>query len=286
VHTWVDRWRPSRKVGVDPLNRHVVDGRYRPTTVTNFKLIPSMAARILATRRILPLTFADDQRLTVVIPLRNREAHLRELVPKLRETLTAQRLQFRILVVEQDEGRLFNKGKLQNVGMQYAATETDYYCLHDVDMIPLEANYLAPSQPLRLVNELETTWRGSSVFAPHYFAGAITIRKDQVFAANGFSNEYWGWGKEDDDFHFRVLRAGFVCYFDTCGRYHDLPNPEDQRVRKRLLRRPVYLQKNRARKSLLLRGLMNPASDGLSTLEYRLINKTDDGVVTRIKVKI
>ena len=284
--SWMHRWWPSSRLRIDPLQDLIIEGRYRPTTVANFKLIPSMRARLLANRNSVPLTFTNDLRLTVVIPIRNREAHLRELVPKLRETLTAQRLNFRILAVEQDEHGLFNKGKLLNVGMQYAAAETDYYCLHDVDMIPLEANYLAPSQPFRLVNELETTWRGSSVFDPHYFAGAISVRKHQVFAANGFSNEYWGWGKEDDDFHFRLLLAGFVCYFDMRGRYHDLPNPAEQRVQKKQLRKPSFLRENRARKSLLLRGLSDPAGDGLSTLSYLKVHEETNDLYSRLRVRL
>ena len=53
----------------------------------------------------------------------------------------------------------------------------------------------------------------------------MSIRKDQAFAANGFSNHYWGWGKEDDDFFFRLLLAGYLCYFDAEGMFRDLPNP-------------------------------------------------------------
>jgi hypothetical protein len=285
VQTWVHRWQPSCKVRTDPLSEHVVDGRYRPTTVANFKLIPSMSERILATRKVVPLTFSHDLRLTVVIPIRDREAHLRELLPKLHETLQAQRLNYQVLVVEQDQGARFNRGKLLNVGVHYAAAKSDYYCLHDVDMIPLEANYLAPSQPFRLVNQLETTWRGSSVFADHYFAGAIAIRKEQIFAANGFSNEYWGWGKEDDDFHFRLLLAGFVCYFDTRGRYHDLPNPEDQRVQKKT-GRPDFLRKNRTRRSLLFRGLLDPANDGLNNVSYSKLSEEINDQYTRVRVRL
>ena len=273
-------------MGTDPLGDCIIEGRYRPTTVANFKLIPAMAARMLAARKPAPLTFSHERRLTVVIPMRDREEHLRQLVPQLHSTLQAQLSSFQVLVVEQEQGRLFNRGKLLNVGMHYAASRSDYYCLHDVDMLPLESNYAAPSQTLRLVNVLETTWRGSSVFAPHYFAGVVTISKEQVFAANGFSNEYWGWGKEDDDLHFRLLLAGHVCFFDERGRYHDLPNPAHQRVAKIWSRPPAFLRKNRARKSLLLRGLLDPATDGLSTLSFQVLRREANESYEKIVVRI
>ena len=114
--------------------------------------------------------------------------------------------------------------------MNYAADGTDYYCLHDVDAVPVVANYACPSQPLRLVNRILGE-DGESQRTDYYFSGAICLRKEQAFAANGYSNEYWGWGKEDDDFFFRLLLAGFLCYFDLQGAFHDLPNPSHQQVR-------------------------------------------------------
>ena len=104
----------------------------------------------------------------------------------------------------------------------------------------------------------------------HYFSGAVSIRKDQAFAANGFSNDYWGWGKEDDDFFFRLLLAGYLCYFDAEGTFRDLPNPN-----RRARRCAPYVKQNRQRRSLLLRGLAVPAEDGLSTVQYQVLEHVE-----------
>ena len=32
-----------------------------------------------------------------------------------------------------------------------------------------------------------------------YFGGAVVFTKEQVEATNGYSNDYWDWGMEDDD---------------------------------------------------------------------------------------
>ena len=149
--------------------------------------------------------------------------------------------------------------------MQLTADATDYYCLHDVDAVPILANYACPSQPLRLVTRLVSTHGDARQRNCHYFSGAVSIRKDQAFAANGFSNDYWGWGKEDDDFFFRLLLAGYLCYFDAEGMFRDLPNP---RIPGRAVVRS-YVKQNRQRRSLLLRGLADPAEDGLSTVSTR-----------------
>ena len=277
---WLNRFVPSRRVGVDPLQDVRIEDRYTPVSIANWKLIPSVARNLLAHRVMQPLSFGADRRLTVVIPYRDREQHLRRLLPALQSQLVSQQVRYRIVVVEQMAGGLFNRGKLLNIGVHLAAGDSDYYCLHDADAIPEVANYLCPSQPLRLVNKLICE-AGKQQRSEHYFSGAVAIRKEQMFAVNGFSNQYWGWGKEDDDFFFRLLLAGYLCYYDLQGTFHDLPNPKHQQARRGGLATPRHVKMNRRVRSRLLRGLMDPADDGLSTLRYEITERTtvavDDG---------
>ena len=271
---WLNRWWPSVRLRTDPLQQMRVDGRYAPVSIANWKLIPAVARSLLSTRVMRPLTFAADRRLTVVIPYRDREQHLQQLLPVLQAKLQEQRLNYRILVVEQENGERFNRGRLLNAGIHYSADASDYYCLHDVDAVPLVANYACPSQPLRLVNKI-VGLHGKSRHNDYYFSGAVSIRKDQVHAANGFSNEYWGWGKEDDDFFFRLLLTELLCYYDLEGTYQDLPNPPHQQVQRPYPWTPPHVRRNRQRRSLLLRGLADPADDGLNTLRYEVIEHLD-----------
>lgn len=281
---WLCRFWPSARLRDDPLREWRVDDRYAPVSIANWKLIPAMRRRLLAQRVVQPLTFDASQRLTIVIPFRDREPHLRELLPVLTQTLQQQRIRCRILVVEQQPGGLFNRGKLLNIGMHYAAETSDYYCLHDVDALPVVANYACPSQPLRLVNTI-ISGSARAQRTDYYFSGAVSLRKEQAYAANGCSNEYWGWGKEDDDFFFRLLLAGHLCYFDMRGQFHDLPNPQHQQVQRKSPATPPHVKSNRQRRSLLLRGLLDPSQDGLSTLRYDVIEYVDSGECERIRVR-
>jgi hypothetical protein len=284
LQRWVRRYWPSTRLRRDPLRDLLVDSRYAPVSIANWKLTPTVRRRLLSTRVPRPLDFAHDRRLTIVIPFRDREAHLRQLLPPLTATLREQQVTFRVLVVEQEAGGLFNRGRLINVGMHHAAEVSDYYCLHDVDAVPVVANYACPSQPLRLVSKILSDV-GEAKRTDYYFSGAISIRKEQAFAANGYSNEYWGWGKEDDDFFFRLLLAGCLCFYDTLGTYHDLPNPTHQQVVRKSPATPPHVRVNRERRSRLLRGLLDPAQDGLSTLRYEILSEQDFGDHQRIKVR-
>ncbi|MGH8177577.1 MAG: galactosyltransferase-related protein [Steroidobacter sp.] len=243
-----------------------------------------MSRRILERRVAQPLTFAAGQRLTVVIPFRDRNEHLQQLLPMLRAELERQGVSFGVLVVEQEAGGLFNRGRLINIGVRHAADRTDYYCLHDVDAIPRVANYACPSQPLRLVSEIVTA-HGPTARTNYYFSGAVSIRKEQLVHANGYSNEYWGWGKEDDDFFFRLLLAGFLCYFDLQGQFYDLPNPAHQQVERKRFTTPPHVGRNRRRRSKLLRGLVDPAQDGLSTVRYEIADRQIGGGFEKIRVR-
>jgi N-terminal region of glycosyl transferase group 7/N-terminal domain of galactosyltransferase len=286
LQRWLSRFWPSTRVRHDPLSDWLVDDRYAPVSVANWKLTPSMRRHLLARRRPLPLTFEPDQRLTVVIPFRDRDAHLRESMPRLNAILREQLLRYRVVVVEQEPGGLFNRGRLINAGIHYAAADSDYYCLHDVDAVPVVANYLCPSQPLRLVSRiLSAEADAPESRTDYYFSGAISIRKEQVFAANGYSNEYWGWGKEDDDFFFRLLLAGHLCYYDTLGTFHDLSNPPDQRVLRKSPQTPPYVRHNRERRSRLVRGLSHATEDGLSTLRYEVVERVATEDHERILVR-
>lgn len=43
---------------------------------------------------------------------------------------------------------------------------------------------------------------------PQYFGGVSALTPDQYLKMNGFPNEYWGWGGEDDDIFNRLVEVG------------------------------------------------------------------------------
>ena len=40
---------------------------------------------------------------------------------------------------------------------------------------------------------------------PGIFGGVVAVATDTFRSLNGFSNQYWGWGGEDDDMYVRSV---------------------------------------------------------------------------------
>lgn len=282
----LNRFLPRGRVGTDPALVGS-QGRYRPVPVYNLKMPWLAATDLRRSRRPNEFAFEEGKKLTVIIPFRNRDEHLAALRPALEAQLDGQHIDYRILVVEQAGDGIFNKARLINTGILHAADDSDYYCIHDVDNIPVNADYRCPSLPLRLVTKLQTTHRRETEYKDHYFSGAITFRKEHAFAANGLSNQYWGWGKEDDDFFFRLLMQGLCCFADYQGVYRDLANPQSQHFTKATQKRvSPQLSANRHRRNSMLRLQLDPARDGLNSLTYSILAAHTEGRFEKIVVDI
>ena len=150
---------------------------------------------------------------------------------------------FTILIVEQSsDGYKFNRGKLLNIGfallhsrsgresLRGAALEDaasaeppppapllspadieqgfTAFCLHDVDLLPsapLGPWYAAQPHPLPI--HIGAAW-GACYDYTSYLGGILTLSAPTMLACNGYPNDYWGWGGEDDEIQRRLMRTG------------------------------------------------------------------------------
>lgn len=137
-------------------------------------------------------------KLGVVVPFRNRWEHYEIFKPRIQEYLTGRGYDYSLIIVEQDNASAFNRGKLCNIGYLEAKKEgCDYTVFHDVDMIPVDVNYSNSDTPVHLASD--------DLPFDNYFGG-ITLFPNSIFEKiNGFSNQYWGWGFEDDELRYRCI---------------------------------------------------------------------------------
>lgn len=155
-------------------------------------------------------------KLGICIPYRNRREHLTELVPKLSKYLNEKGIEHKFYVGHQVDSNLFNRGMMKNIAAKYAFDDgCDYVAWHDVDMIPYiqmsdcPPDYSYPEKtPIHIATRLSKySW---SMGYEQYFGGVVLFNKEQVEKTNGYSNEYWDWGQEDDDLFFRCHYEGYT----------------------------------------------------------------------------
>jgi len=149
------------------------------------------------------------KKLAIIVPYRERDAHLKTFISHMKSYLKG--FVYEIIVVEQADTKPFNRGKLLNIGAKHAINNGfDYMCFHDVDMLPIDADYSYPNEPTSLISELENK-EGNIFFS--YFGGITLFKTEDFVKVNGYSNNYWGWGYEDTDLFYRVIHSGL--YFNS-----------------------------------------------------------------------
>jgi N-terminal region of glycosyl transferase group 7/N-terminal domain of galactosyltransferase len=166
---------------------------------------------------------AHDKRMAIIVPYRDRAEHLAAFVPHVRRFLReSERLrgtEQTIHVVEQLDACSFNRGKVKNCGFALAESSADYFVFHDVDYLPLSADYGWVDQPTRLI------WHGLVLREDYrgFFGAVVALSKEHFRLVNGYSNEYYGWGPEDVDLRLRCECRGLsIGYRD--GTFRALPH--------------------------------------------------------------
>jgi hypothetical protein len=156
-----------------------------------------------------------SHKLGICIPYRNRKEHLDKLIPHLSVHLNKQGIEHSFYLGHQIDDKLFNRGAMKNIAAKTAFEDgCDYIAWHDVDMLPQEnADYSYPTEnPIHIATKLSKY--DYTLGYDQYFGGVVLFTKEQVEATNGYSNDYWDWGMEDDDLfwrcHFEGMTTGNV----------------------------------------------------------------------------
>lgn len=148
---------------------------------------------------------ADINKLAVIVPYRDRFEELLEFVPYIHNFIKKQNVDHEIFVLNQVDKFRFNRASLINVGFLETKNLCNYIVMHDVDLLPLNKNlsYSYPELPRHLAApDLHPRYHYNK-----FIGGILLINREQFQLVNGLSNNYWGWGLEDDEFYVRLKEA-------------------------------------------------------------------------------
>lgn len=147
-------------------------------------------------------------KLGVIVPYRDRPEHLSKFKEYIDNYLKEKSVNYTLIVSEQKFRGPFNRGKLLNAGfLQSKKLGCNYIALHDVDLLPVDADYTYEDHPVHLVGKYVNKRENKKLFYD-YFGGVTLFPSEQFERINGFSNKYPFWGYEDDDLLLRCKEVG------------------------------------------------------------------------------
>lgn len=176
----------------------------------------------------------------IIVPYRdlhasqNRAKHLSQFVPHMKKFMQslvdAGRIaDYHVYIIEQsDDGRKFNRGKLLNIGFDFAIKRSEkhpprhnVFIFHDVDLLPQNdlgewyARY--PVRPTHIARVWDRYSNNQK-----YFGGIVSFSEGDMRRINGYPNTFWGWGGEDDEMQKRLETLGITWDAPDSGTIVDL----------------------------------------------------------------
>ncbi|KAK2171809.1 hypothetical protein NP493_1025g01039 [Ridgeia piscesae] len=219
------------------------------------------------------------QKVAILVPYRNRWQHLVLLLKRLHTLLQKQKITYQIFVIEQEGDEKFNRGRLLNIGVKESLKEDNFDCFifHDVDLLPENDKniYYCDNQARHLASAIDEM--RYHVMYYNYAGGVIAVNHENIFRVNGYSNVYWGWGNEDDDFSARTIETGLL-----------LTRPPQYIGRYKMVRHPKQWRADNGQ-DLFLTWRSRWRTDGLSSLDhtlYKVVSKEQKALFTQVTVDI
>lgn len=224
-----------------------------------------------------------DTKIAIIVPYMDNDAQ--ERAPQLKKFIEhfkkfLKGLKYQIFIIEQSQfstnkyGGKFNRGKILNIGIQRAINlKYNVIIAHDVDIYPKE-NMLPyytciPKYP----NHIGNVWK-TKYTKWEFVGGIMSMTPEQLKKTNGYPNDFWGWGGEDDALYNRITK--------TMGK---ILKPDSGNVNEWEHNNTPPDKVNIEKKENILSDLINWKKDGLNSLKF-YINNIEDFGEKREKVKI
>ena len=231
----------------------------------------------------------------IIIPYRDRAEHLKTYIAKCKPIFDKIIPKHIIIIVEQDDDKPFNRGKLINCGIHLIQKECSHFITQDVDLLPSEF----------IVDKYYSNKYINDPILPIYCAhrlslgGICKLQKQTVILLNGFPNYIWGWGVEDRALLYRSIYRNIpiknkcVIYSDPkCDtlrkQFSVLPHKSNARKYDKGDIKTINDNENNIAKSKNKdKQIQHLLSSGLNTLQYTINQiKRINNTIVHFKVKL
>jgi len=202
---------------------------------------------------------------------------------------------FHIYIIEQSEdNELFNIGKLKNIGFEIAMNDYDYdnVIFSDIDTIP-DYNlikYIVKQYNYVLSLAIKgTRYEALDQSKQKPFLGALIQFKPDLFKKiNGYPNNFWGWGGEDDSLLNRlILTKNNTIYYPKSGLIIDTEENDRMTIIEDIKEKLLMEQKELLKYEKLYEDIKNYDNNGINTLNYKILGlKKINENISQIKVDL
>jgi hypothetical protein len=222
-----------------------------------------------------------------------REIQRRTFIERMNAVLEPYK--YHIFIIEQSQdGNPFNIGKLKNVGFdivndyekKHKGMKFTNFIFTDIDMLPDDE--LLPYYTNPIDGILSLAIRGTryeqmdSQTKKVFLGGVLGFDRDSFEEINGYPNNFWGWGGEDDALIYRLVASNVsTIHMPKSGKVVDL---EEKMTVQEKLKKTVIDGKKWEK---LFIDTTNWRTNGMSTLEYKLLTTTKENPnTTQYKVDL
>lgn len=228
----------------------------------------------------------NKNRSVVIVTYRDREAHLNEFINTGWDNIRKYVPNCTLLIIEQEEDdKLFNKGRLYNIGVHNVPDSTTYIFTHDVDIIPTEKS-TKNIYTICNYDVLRIYCAGKTL------GGICKFTKQCLLDVNGLPNYLWGWGIEDRVllYRCRYMKKNISRMYG--GRYKSdfnfLPHPKNSRWPYSGELKDISDKEDRiANRGTQEEQHNHMMSSGLNNIKYETIDKSTIGEdIELLKVRI
>ena len=215
--------------------------------------------------------------LKISIPYRGMVKCKDRMLNVIRELEDIPNIEFQI-VEQSNDGRRFNLGKMMNVGFDLyskSSPSNDWvYMFHPIDLFPKNGVGVYVEGMEYILSKEDNIIRYNVMGQTHFYR-ACQYSPDVYREFNGCTNQFWGWGAEDDEFfnrlgikslHSTYTNVEFNTWCETKEDHEpDHPSPD-------YLTGLDHHSSNLAlANSVTLERMMN---DGLSNLSYTVLSES------------
>lgn len=196
----------------------------------------------------------------ILVPYRAREEQLKRFINHMTKYMAQvhSNINYKIIIIEQDNEYPFNRGILLNIGFLEREKEdnNNYYIHHNCDLFP-EIDF---TPKLDYSSTSENKLR--DIYGYGGGIGGIAIFNKKTFLkVNGFPNDYFNWGAEDTALFNRCVKNGI----EILRQVYNKGINEENHTRDSSLHSINQEKCNRD----------NPESNGLTTCKYTCKINTD-----------